>query len=33
MGQIVSKNEIIEIVRNGQAENKTFAATKSLADF
>ncbi len=32
MGQIVSKNEIIEIVRNGQAKNKTFAATNGCFD-
>ena len=32
MGQIVSKSEIIEIVRNGQAKNKTFAATNGCFD-
>ena len=32
MGQRVSKSEIIEIVRNGQAKNKTFAATNGCFD-
>ena len=32
MGKLVSQKEIIEIVRQGQAEGKTFAATNGCFD-
>ena len=32
MGRLVSQKEIIEIVRKGQAEGKTFAATNGCFD-
>ena len=32
MGKVVTQNEIIEIVRNGQKEGKTFAATNGCFD-
>ena len=32
MGKVVTKDEIIKIVRQGQADGKTFAATNGCFD-